>query len=235
VIIMGKWALIVGSTLGHIALLVWLDRIEAKTQSELTSFEMFEAAPEKAPEVPPPTAVVPEPEVKPMARAKTMAAAEEAKAPEPAAVPSLDALPDFGLELGGESGGSGGFAVRQGTGARNLPQKLSAPKQLTASNDLLPNAADPCQEAAAKPKLVNLPQPAYTEAARAAGIEGKVRLSITVDATGQVANVEVLQSLGHGLDEAALAAARAARFEAALRCGKPTSSTFTVSMRFSAN
>ena len=231
---MGKWALIVGSTLGHIGLLVWLDRIEAKPESEVTAFEMFEAAPEEVPEPPPPAAVVPEPEVKPMTRAKTVAATEEAKAPEPAAAPSLDAAPDFGLELGGTSGGARGFAVRQGTGARNLPQKLAPPKQLTAASEL-PKAADPCQEAAAKPKLVNLPQPAYTEAARASGIEGKVRLSITVDATGQVANVQVLQSLGHGLDEAALAAARVARFEAAVRCGKPASSTFTVSMRFSAN
>lgn len=232
---MSKWALIVGSTLGHIGLLVWLDRIEAKTESEVTAFEMFEAAEEEASEPPPPAAVVPEPEVKPMAQQKAVAAAEEAKAPEPVEAPSLAGLPDFGLELGGMSGGSGEFAVRQGTGARNLPQKLAPPKQLTAANDLLPKATDPCQEAAAKPKLVNLPQPAYTEAARAAGIEGKVRLSITVDAAGQVTNVHVLQSLGHGLDEAALGAARAARFEAAVRCGKPASSTFTVSMRFSAN
>lgn len=233
---MGKWALIVSSTLGHIGLLVWLDRIEAKQESEVTAFEMFEAAQEEAPPPPPPpAAVVPEPEIKPMARAKTVAAAEEAKAPEPVAAPSLDALPDFGLELGGLSGGSGGFAVRQGTGGKNLPQKLAPPKQLTASNDALPKAADPCQEGPAKPKLVNLPQPAYTDAARASGIEGKVRLSITVDATGQVSNVQVLQSLGYGLDETALSAARAARFEAAVRCGKPSSSTFTVSMRFSAN
>ncbi len=232
---MGKWALIVGSTLGHVALLVWLDHIEAKTQSELTSIEMFEAVPEEPAEVPPPAAFVPEPVVQPVARKASAPAAEEARPPDPMAAPSLDALPDFGLELGGVSGGSGGFAVRQGTGAQNRPQALAAPKQLTASNDPLPRAADPCKEGAAKPKLLNLPQPAYTESARTAGIEGKVRISITVDAGGQVTDVQVLQSLGHGLDEAALAAARAARFEAALRCGKPASSTFTISMRFSAN
>lgn len=229
---MGKWAVIIGSTLGHVALLGWLDQIEAKSQSELTSLEMFEA-PVPA-EEPAPPAVVPEPVVEPEARAKAPApAAETAPPPDPMAAPSLDQLPDFGLELGGVSGGAGGFAVRQGTGDRNRPQALGAPKQLTASNDPLPPAADPCKEAAAKPRLLNLPQPAYTDAARAAGIEGKVRISITVDATGQVTDARVLQSLGHGLDEAAIAAARSARFEAAVRCGKPASSTFTIAMRFS--
>ena len=231
---MGRWSLIVGSLLGHVGLLVWLDHIEAKVQTETTAIEMFEAAQKEPPKPPPPAEVVPEPEPQ-VARAKAAPAPAEAEAPPPDAAPSLDALPDFGLELGGVSGG-GGFAVAQGTGPRNAPQTRSVKKELTSATDNpKPTLADPCAEAPAKPKLIHLPQPGYTEAARAAGIEGKVRVSITVDATGQVTDVKVLQSLGHGLDEAALAAARAARFEAAVRCGKPSSSTFTISMRFSAS
>jgi protein TonB len=42
----------------------------------------------------------------------------------------------------------------------------------------------------------------------------------------------VLASLDPGLDEAALVAARAARFEPATRCGEPVDATFTVSIRF---
>jgi periplasmic protein TonB len=77
-----------------------------------------------------------------------------------------------------------------------------------------------------------VPQPLGTEAARAAGIEGKVRVQLTVDETGHVVDVKLLQGLGYGLDEAALAAAKRAEFEPALRCGKPTRATFNISMRF---
>jgi protein TonB len=45
-------------------------------------------------------------------------------------------------------------------------------------------------------------------------------------------NVSLLQGLGYGLDEAALATARRAEFEPAVRCGKPTRATFNISMRF---
>jgi periplasmic protein TonB len=78
-----------------------------------------------------------------------------------------------------------------------------------------------------------VPQPGYTEAARAALVEGKVRVQLTVDETGRVVSVKLLQGLGYGLDEAALAAARQAEFEPAMRCGKPASATFNISMRFS--
>lgn len=231
---MGRWALVVGSALGHVGLVVWLDHIEAKVRTEETAIEMFEAKEAEPPRPPPPAEVVPDPEPV-VARPKMAAAAEEAPPPEAAAQPTLDALPDFGLELGGVSG-AGGFAVQQGTGPRTARPLPAVKKELTAASDNPPpKLADPCQEAPAKPKLLNLPQPVYTDAARAAGIEGKVRVSITVDPTGQVTEVKVLQSLGHGLDESALAAARSARFEAAVRCGKPASSTFTIAMRFSAS
>jgi periplasmic protein TonB len=66
----------------------------------------------------------------------------------------------------------------------------------------------------------------------AAGIEGKVRVQLTVDETGRVVDVKLLQGLGYGLDEAALAAARQAEFEPAVRCGKAARATFNISMRF---
>jgi protein TonB len=80
-----------------------------------------------------------------------------------------------------------------------------------------------------------VPQPAYTDRAREAGVEGKVRIELTVDETGRVVSVKVLSGLGYGLDEAAVAAAQSATFEPAIRCGKPTRATFTISMRFSSS
>ena len=73
---------------------------------------------------------------------------------------------------------------------------------------------------------------AFLPAAALAQVEGKVRIEITVGPDGNVTGVRVLQGLGHGLDEAALEAARGSTFEPGTRCGKPVATTFTIGMRF---
>jgi protein TonB len=78
-----------------------------------------------------------------------------------------------------------------------------------------------------------MPRPRFTEEARAAAVEGRVRVSITVGASGEVESARVIAGLGHGLDEAALEAARAARFEPGTECGRPVSTTFVLAIRFS--
>lgn len=92
--------------------------------------------------------------------------------------------------------------------------------------------AEACTEPASKPKPVQVSQPAFPEEARAAGIQGRVRVELTVDTAGAVVNAKVVEGLGHGLDEAALDAARTYVFEPAQRCGKAVSATFTISVRF---
>ncbi len=64
---------------------------------------------------------------------------------------------------------------------------------------------------------------AYPAEAEAAGIEGDVRLRVSLTAEGRVAAVRVLAGLGHGLDQAAATALRTrCRFSPALdRSGKP--------------
>jgi protein TonB len=140
---------------------------------------------------------------------------------------SLDAMPDFGLSLSG--GGSGGVTIPS---ARS-PIAASAP---TATAKTLTRAASPrpddCGDPPAKPKLVSRPTPAYTAEAQAASVSGKVRVEITVDEHGRVVSVRLIQGLGHGLDEAALAAARGMTFEPGVRCGKPTAATFKVGFTF---
>jgi protein TonB len=90
-----------------------------------------------------------------------------------------------------------------------------------------------CTEPIEKPKVESLPQAAYTERAREGSVQGKVRVEIRVDERGAVTSVSLLSGLGFGLDEAALDAARKAKFKPATRCGKPVASPFVVSMRFS--
>lgn len=69
--------------------------------------------------------------------------------------------------------------------------------------------------------LEGAPAP-YPEAALSARVEGDVAMVLTVDATGAVTEVEVTSApLGHGLEEAATAAARAFRFSPAEIDGQP--------------
>jgi len=202
-----------------------------------TKIEVFDAQAEEAPPPPPPPPP-PEPKAEPP-KPKARAAAPEAEPAPPLATdlgPSpLAAAPDFGLSL------SGGVAVAPASAA---PQRAQAQKPtahsgpVRAAANLKPvaqTAASACSDPPAKPKVRALPRPAYTDQARAAGVEGKVRIQLTVDGSGMVTQVRVLQGLGYGLDEAAVQAAKQARFEPVVRCGKPESSTFTIAMRFTAS
>jgi protein TonB len=184
---------------------------------------------EKPPEAPPP------PERPRRASNRKPAAAPLAEAPPPPSnAAPLDKLPDFGVSLAG--GVEGGVAL-PGTQAKATNAQAPVAAREAAAKRVVKVAApalgEECDEPPAKPKPKSVPQPAYTSQALEAGIEGKVRIQFTVDETGRVVDVRLLSGLGYGLDEAALAAARQATFEAAVRCGKPVSATFTVSMRFS--
>ena len=85
------------------------------------------------------------------------------------------------------------------------------------------------EPAAGKPdtpvEIVSKPRPAYTEEARRLKIEGEVVLEVVFVSTGQLRVLGVAQALGHGLDEAAIEAARNIEFKPARRDGKPIDHT----------
>ena len=151
--------------------------------------------------------------------------------PAPSAPKTAAPAPDFGLTLA--SGDGPAVAAPRPV----APKPQAAPVKQAPRPKVLAAAGAPeeeaCPEPAVKPKPVNIVQPAYTDDARAAQIEGKVRVEITVGTDGTVTDVRVLAGLGHGLDEAALAAAKASTFEPGTSCGKPITMTFTIGMRFS--
>jgi len=60
----------------------------------------------------------------------------------------------------------------------------------------------------------------YTDAAKAAGVEGTVVLDLTVAENGTTREIKVTQGLSHGLDEAAIAAVRACSFSPGEKEGK---------------
>jgi TonB family protein len=76
------------------------------------------------------------------------------------------------------------------------------------------------------------PKPEYTDEARKMKIEGEVLIRVLFTATGEVRVLDVVQGLGHGLDQNAIRAAQQIRFKPAQRDGQPVDSTATVHIVF---
>ncbi len=76
------------------------------------------------------------------------------------------------------------------------------------------------------------PNPVYTDEARNLKLEGEVLLEVEFSANGQLHVNRVVRGLGHGLDEAAVAAANKMRFKPALRYGQAMDSTAIVHVVF---
>ena len=112
---------------------------------------------------------------------------------------------------GVHTGGFGGYAV--GGGPQVVQAKATVP------------ATTPVQ-------IIEKPQPQYTKEARDLKIEGEVHLRVMFQADGTVHVLEVVQGLGHGLDQAAEAAAQKIRFKPAQRDGRPCDMTATVHIVF---
>ena len=223
---------------GVAAAVVNIEKPELHEATSVTVREVKRDKPKKAeepPPPPPPPAQTPRP-VRKVAKAPAPpppAPAAEAPAAAEAQAAASAPVADFGLAMTGGVG-PGGIAVPLGNGTRTPPAvtKRSAPKALVPVKSKEPAAQDSCIEALIKPKPIATPQPAYADRAREAGIQGKVRVELTVDDSGAVVSARVLESLGYGLDEAAVEAAKSWRFEPATRCGKPTATTFVVGIRF---
>jgi TonB family protein len=85
---------------------------------------------------------------------------------------------------------------------------------------------------ASDPKLLHKVEADYSEAGRAAGVQGVVVLRIVVDADGNVATPTVITSLGWGLDEKAIEAVKQWKFTPGYRDGKPVAVPKTVEISF---
>ena len=90
------------------------------------------------------------------------------------------------------------------------------------------NPADPDKVFSAtlvteRARVIAKPEPQYTEEARRTQITGTVILRVVFSRSGQVTNIRAMQSLGGGLTEKAMAAARQIRFTPATRNGQPVS------------
>jgi TonB family protein len=85
----------------------------------------------------------------------------------------------------------------------------------------------------ARPVVIyQAPDPPYTEAARNAGLEGTVLLSLVVKEDGTAGNIRVIRPLGLGLDERAVEAVSQWLFQPALVNGKPGAVAVTIEVNF---
>jgi TonB family protein len=76
---------------------------------------------------------------------------------------------------------------------------------------------------------------AYPEGAKRAGIEGVVILQVDIDATGAVMDVQVVQGLGSGCDEAAAEAMKQSTFTPAYAGTDPVPVRIRIPYRFKIN
>jgi protein TonB len=181
------------------------------------------------------------PEVLHQRTMKMPAKAPEPAPPDPTPAPqhaALNAMPDFGISMTGTGGPGGigiGVPVGPGGGSSKGVSQITAPPPKEKSFGSVKEAAQaesPCGEDMVKAKPLGVFNPPYTDEARSAEIEGRVKLKLSIDAQGNVTDVQVLSGLGHGLDESAIATARRMKFTPASNCGKAASSTFIVGASF---
>lgn len=82
------------------------------------------------------------------------------------------------------------------------------------------------------PRLLDKVEPQYTEQAREARIEGKAVLYVVIGADGRIIDAKVLQGVGAGLDEQAVAAIYQWTFEPGRKDGQPVPVSATVEVDF---
>ncbi|MCI0538653.1 MAG: energy transducer TonB [Verrucomicrobiales bacterium] len=167
--------------------------------------------------------------------------------------PNINKVGSFGLPPGhGQGNGTGGTKGARGVVesagfgngvAKGEPSARGNPGrgvQGTAFGDAAPSASAgaPSQTArAAKPERVAVeilqkPNPAYTAEARRRRIEGDVKLRVVFASSGELRVAGVLQGLGYGLDEAAIAAAKRIKFRPARVNGHAVDEPAVVTIEF---
>jgi TonB family protein len=128
-----------------------------------------------------------------------------------------------GVATTGNDDGSARRAVQQGgfgDANANAPQTGEAKKRADSGSPQTPV------------EILFKPRPEYTDEARNMKLEGEVLIKVQFTAAGEVRVINVIQGLGHGLDQNAIRAAQQIRFKPAQRDGQPVDSTATVHIVF---
>ncbi len=120
----------------------------------------------------------------------------------------------------GNGRGNAGAVQTSGFGAQEIAQNTGHMQRMDSN---------PVTKAV---EITDKPNPVYTQEARNLKLEGEVLLEVEFAANGQLHVLRVAKGLGHGLDEAAIAAANKMRFKPAFRNGQAVDSTAIVHVVF---
>lgn len=101
-----------------------------------------------------------------------------------------------------------------------------------ASAQFAQQDASAAQSPVREHEILEKPRAPYTDSARQNGVEGLVRLRVTLLANGQVGQVTPLTYLPHGLTQQAMNSARNIKFRPKSVNGKPVDVIITVEYRF---
>jgi TonB family protein len=130
---------------------------------------------------------------------------------------------DFGNGVATAPKGNGRGNGQVSTGGFGSEQVVHQGPKVAAENPVGPSTPV---------EITFKPLPVYTAEARSLKLEGEVLLEMSFAANGTLQVNRVVRGLGHGLDEAAIAAASKIRFKPALRNGQPVDSTVIVHVVF---
>lgn len=100
------------------------------------------------------------------------------------------------------------------------------------SEDYYKNTIFRAPDVQRKAQITFNPQPQYTEEARKNQVQGVVRISMVMTASGQVQSIRVVSGLPNGLTEKSLEAARRIRFIPAQKDGRNVNQYVTVEYNF---
>ncbi len=140
---------------------------------------------------------------------------------------TISSLGSFDMPSGpGYGNGSGGVHGKAGIVAAS---GFDAKPDATVSNAIV---RAPVHEAGKPVEILSHDRPDYTEEGRKLGIQGEVLLRVRFSAGGQVSVLNVVQGLGHGLDEQAQRAAEKIRFKPAESNGQQVDSVAVVHVIF---
>ncbi len=144
--------------------------------------------------------------------------------------------PSLGDRKGTGIGDGEGEGYKDGkdknTGGKDFKQGGSGPGGDGGGGDIDVNKTFRINEVTQKAKITFNPQPEYTEEARKNQVQGVVRVSAVLTASGGIINVRAIGGLPHGLTEKALEAARRIKFVPAQKDGRNVSQYVTLEYNF---
>jgi TonB family protein len=121
---------------------------------------------------------------------------------------------------------------------KTLDEKLEGVKvfyeHFSKNGSVTPAIVPPTPEPGVTPVKITYKPPArYTDSARAAGVQGTIRIAVLLGANGKVQYILKLSGLGYGLDEQVIRAARQIVFEPKMKDGRPVSTVVIMEYGFS--